>query len=181
MQASTFKPISALAELSKEWENEVRKTYLSQITENVRPETFAQKLTKREKMFDPWYLSPAISPDGTNMVYLSQREGFSIDMWLADARTGKVHDRLISSSRSADFESLRYMASSASFSHDGTQLAFTAKTDGQDALYIYDVRRRKVTKKLKFDLNGLQSPTWAPDGNQIAFSGNDGGFSAAGR
>lgn len=167
----------SLGELSSEWEGEVRKTYLAQVTENVRPETFAQKLTKREKMYDPWYLSPAISPDGSNMVYLSQREGFSIDMWLADARTGKVKDRLISSSRSADFESLRYMSSSAAFSQDGSKLAFVAKTDGQDALYIYDVRRRKVINKLKFDLNGLQSPTWSPDGTQIAFSGNDGGFS----
>jgi hypothetical protein len=166
-----------LQELSKEWEADVRKTYLAQVTEHVQPSTFAEKLTKHNKLFDPWFLSPAISPDGTKMVYLSQREGFSIDMWLADAKTGKVLDRLISASKSADFESLRYMSSSAAFSNDGTMLAFVAKSGGADALYVYDMNRRKVVKKLKFDLSALQSPTFSPDGTRIAFTGLDGGIS----
>ncbi|MEO5511328.1 MAG: peptidase S9, partial [Longimicrobiales bacterium] len=167
----------SLGELSKEWQAEVRKTYLMQVTEHSRPETFAQKLTKHDKLYDPWFLSPAISPDGSTMVYLSQREGFSMDMWLADARTGKVKDRLISSAKNADFESFRYMSSSAAFSNDGMSLAFVAKSGGTDALYIYDVRRKKVVQKLKFELSALQSPTWSPDGQSIAFSGIEGGIS----
>jgi Tol biopolymer transport system component len=166
-----------LGELSTEWENDVRKTYLTQVTEHSQPSTFAEKLTKHDKMYDPWFLSPAISPDGSKMVYLSQREGFSIDMWLADAHTGKVLDRLISSSKSADFESLRYMTSSAAFSNDGNTLTFVAKSGGEDALYLYDLKRRKVTKKLKFNLSALQAPTFSPDGSEIAFTGLDGGIS----
>jgi dipeptidyl aminopeptidase/acylaminoacyl peptidase len=111
------------------------------------------------------------------MAYLSQRDGFSFDLWLADAHTGKVKKRLVESARDASFESLRYMNSGAAFSADGRFIAFAAKSGGQDALYVYDLNRGKVTKRLKFDLNGIMTPTWSPDGSRVAFTGLDGGVS----
>jgi hypothetical protein len=166
-----------LAELSDEWSGEVRKQYLPQVTEFQRPETFAQRLTGHARLEDPWFIAPAISPDGERMVFLSQRDGFSFSLWLADARTGEVERRLIESSSSASFESLRYMNSSASFSPDGRYVAFAAQTGGQDAVYIYDIQRTRIIRRLKFDLNGVSNPSWSPDGKQIVFTGLDGGLS----
>lgn len=167
----------SLPELSQEWMNSVRKTYLPQVAEFQQPASFSQKLTHHDKLTDPWFLSPSISADGNEMVFLSQRDGFSFDLWLADAHTGKVLRRLVESAGHADFESLRFMNSSASFSPDGRLLAFAAQTAGRDALYIYDLKRKKIWKKLRFDLNGISNPTWSPDGRRIAFSGLDGGIS----
>jgi hypothetical protein len=166
-----------LEELSREWQSAVRSTYLAQVTEHDQPDTFAQRLTNHEQLFDPWYLAPAISPDGTEMVYLSQRDGFSFDLYLADARDGTVKRRLVRSARDASAESLRYMNSGAAFSHDGRYLAFAAKAGGQDALNIYDLRRNRVVKRLRFDLNGIQNPSWSPDGTRLVFTGLDGGLS----
>jgi Tol biopolymer transport system component len=167
----------SLEELNREWQSAVRSTYLVQVTEYDRPQQIATRLTQHERLYDEWYLAPAVSPDGESMVYLSQRDGFSFDLWLASARTGKVRKRLIESARDASFESLRFMNSGAAFSSDGRYLAFAAKAGGQDALYLYDLRRGRVAKRLKFDLNGISNPSWSPDDRRIVFTGLDGGLS----
>lgn len=166
-----------LDDLSREWMAEVRKEYLPQLADYQTPESFSKTLAKHDKMEDPWYLAPAISPDGNTMAVLTQRSGYSFDLWLADANTGKFKKRLIDASKDANFESLRYMTSSAAFSPDGKQLAFAAQTSGKDALYIYDLHKGRVVKKLKFSLNGVANPSYSPDGKHIVFSGNEGGIS----
>jgi hypothetical protein len=168
----------SLSELSAEWTAAVRAQYLPQVADFRRPATFSTKLTAHEKLEDPWYIAPALSPDGKDMVLLSQEGGFSFDLYLADARTGEIERKLIESARGAGFESLRYMNSSASFSPDGRYVAFAAQTGGRDALYIYDLHERRVWKKLTYDvLNGLSNPSWSPDGQRIVFMGMDGGLS----
>jgi hypothetical protein len=166
-----------LDELNREWQTAVRATYLAQVTEFDQPDRFARKLTNHDQLYDPWFLAPAVSADGNDMVFLSQRDGFAFDLWLADARDGTIRRRLVESARDANVESLRYMNSGAAFSHDGRYLAFAAKAGGQDALNIYDLHRRRVVKRLRFDLSGILSPSWSPDGKRIVFSGLDGGLS----
>jgi Tol biopolymer transport system component len=163
--------------LSQEWTAAVRQRYLPQLAVAQQPVRMARKLTAHERADDPWFLAPAISPDGGSMVFLSQRDGFFFDLWLADAVTGRIERRLIESARNADFESLRFMSSGASFSPDGRHLAFAAQTGGQDALYIYDLQDHRVARKLRFAMNGIESPSWSPDGRRIVFSGLDGGLS----
>ncbi|MGH7574853.1 MAG: BamA/TamA family outer membrane protein [Longimicrobiales bacterium] len=167
----------SLEELSAEWTAAVRKEYLPQVAEYEMPDDRAKKLTTHDRVEDPWFIAPAISPDGERMVFLSQRDGFSFDLFLADARTGAVQRKLIEAASNPDFESLRYMNSSAAFSPDGRYLAFAAQAGGQDALNIYDLERDKVTKQLKFELNGVSNPSWSPDGRRIVFTGMDGGLS----
>lgn len=114
----------SLEELSAEWTAAVRKEYLPQVAEYEMPDDRAKKLTTHDRVEDPWFIAPAISPDGERMVFLSQRDGFSFDLFLADARTGAVQRKLIEAASNPDFESLRYMNSSAAFSPDGRYLAF---------------------------------------------------------
>jgi len=166
-----------LDELSDEWLTQVRSTYLPQTVDMERPHQFATRLTDHESLSDPWFVAPAISPNGRRMTYLSQREGFFLDLWLADAQTGEPIERLVEASREADFESLRYSTSSAAFAPDGRRLVFAAQHGGRDVLYVYDVEARRVTRRLEFELNGIANPTWAPDGQRIAFTGLDGGIS----
>ena len=167
----------SLEELSAEWTAAVRKQYLPQVAEYKVPATFARRLTSHDRLEDPWYLAPALSPDGSQLVMLSQKDGFSFDLFLAGAETGEVERKLVESAKSGGFESLRYMNSSASFSPDGQYVAFAAQTGGRDALYLYDLRRKRLFRKLNFDLNGLSNPSWSPDGRHIVFTGMDGGLS----
>ncbi len=167
----------SLDELSSEWLTAVRRQYLPQVAEFQQPATFAQRLTVHNKLEDPWFLAPALSPDGSQMAFISQRDGFAFDLYLADAHTGKVRRKLVDAEKSSGFESLRFLNSTASFSPDGRYIAFAAQTGGRDALYLYDLKRKGVSKKLSFDLNGVSNPSWSPDGQRIVFTGMDGGLS----
>src|SRR3989440_1502567 len=81
-------------------------------------------------------LAPAVSPDGTRMVYLSDAGLFSIDMYLADAQTGKTIRKLVSSTRDPHLESLQFINSAGAWDADGNRFAFGAIVTGQPALQI---------------------------------------------
>ena len=167
----------SLSRLSDDWLKAVRQEYLPPLADRERPASVAVRLTDHARLWDPWYLAPALSPDGRQLVYLSQRDGEAFSLWLADARTGKPLRRLVAAERNAGVESLRFLTSSAAFSRDGRFLAFSAQTHGEDALCIYDVAARRIVRRLTFDLDAIAGPSWSPDGRRIVFSGMDGGAS----
>lgn len=166
-----------LGELSQEWMTSLRQKYLAQVTEHDRADRIAQRLTRHDQLEDPWYFAPAISPDGRWMTILTQEDGFLFDLWLADAHTGELEQRLVKGSADADFHSLRYLDWSASFSPDGRRLAYGLESEGKHVLVIYDLEKRKETKRLDFGMDGVWSPSWSPDGQRIAFAGSRGGIS----
>src|SRR3989454_10355417 len=69
------------------------------------------------------HLAPALSPDGRDIAYFSERNSFFVDLYLADAETGRVKRRLVKSTLNSNFESLRFIYSAGSFSPDGRYFA----------------------------------------------------------
>src|SRR5206468_5967755 len=53
-------------------------------------------------------VSPALSPDGSELVFLSERDGYSVDVFLADAATGAVRRKLVSTAVDPHFDSLQF-------------------------------------------------------------------------
>jgi len=173
-----------VAELSEEWIETVRTTYIPDVARSGYADERAKRLTRHA--FRPTskdfasYVSPALSPDGRRLVYLSDRGNdlYSFyDLWLASAEDGKVLARLVQAARSPDFESLRFLNSTACWSPDGLQLAFVAQVGGRDALYIYEVAKRRIVHRITIDLDGIVNPTFSPDGMRVAFTGLRGGIS----
>jgi Tol biopolymer transport system component len=124
------------------------------------------------------HLAPAISPDGSEVAYFSEADFFFVDLYLADANTGKIKRRLLKSTFSSNYETFRFLNSQASWSPDGKYLAFAGKRGGSDDLIILDVKRNRIVKKIALkSLNGVTTPSWSPDGKQLVFTGYDGGIS----
>lgn len=172
-----------LSELTEEWHDAARATYLPQIADHQNPEDFADKVTDHtfaDRGGSASFVAPTLSPDGKEIVYLSDQlqDLYAFyDLWLADVETGKVKKKLVKSARSASFETLRFLNSSAEFSPDGDRIVFVAKSGGRDALYIMNVRSKRIEREWTPDLNGLQNPSWSPDGQRIVFTGLLGGLS----
>ena len=165
-----------IEKLSDEWNEHVRKTYLPQIKEYDKPQAFARQLTDVRESRAGLHLAPAISPRGDKLVFISNKSLYN-DIYLASAINGEIISKLVEGERSADFESLRFFSTSISWSPDEQYIAFPAKVGARDALYVMDVRKKKVIRRIKVNLDGATSPSWSPDGSKLVFVGLQGGQS----
>jgi Tol biopolymer transport system component len=167
----------SLERLSDDWRDAVQTWYMPQITEHQKARTFARAVLNKKNSGGTYHVSPQISPDGRRIAYLSERNFFFIDLYQADAETGHVDRRLVRSSLDPNFESLRFVNSTGSWSADGRQFAMAVKSGDQDNLVILDVAHDRVVGRYRLGLNAILNPTWSPDGARIAFTGSDGGIS----
>jgi TolB protein len=109
-------------------------------------------------------LSPAWSPDGHKLAYVSFESGNS-QVYLQDIGTGAR--QLIASHP-------RGINSAPHFSPDGTKLAVTLSYVGNPELFIIDIASRKetrVTNNFAIDTE----PTFTPDGQSLVFTSDRSG------
>lgn len=169
----------SLEELGDEWKEAVQVKHLPQIASLQRARTFSAPLLSERRSGGAIFLAPALSDDGEHIAFLSNgsflRGEVFIDLWLADAKTGKRIKRLVKSTTNPDVEELRIIYSQSSFSPDGSQLAFVGQRKGKDVLNILDVERRQ-TRRIELPLEGVTGPAWSPDGMQLVVSGHLGGL-----
>ncbi len=166
-----------LDQLSNQWHDAVQKRFLPELNTKTRARAFANAVLTEKRSDGTLHLAPALSPDGAQIAYFSEKNFYFIDLYLADANTGEVKRRLVKASFSSNYETLRFINSAASWSPDGKYIAVAAKRGPQDDLVIIEAKNGKERKRIKVDLNGITTPTWSPDGSQLVFTGYDGGLS----
>lgn len=172
-----------LEDLGDEWKEDLQMKYLPQVAELERPRKIGGPIlnARRTGGIVPIYVAPVLSPDGKQIAYISTgsllRAEVFLDLYLADATTGKRITRITKSTLDPEFEELRYAYSQGAFSPDGRTFAFTAQRKGKDVLYLYDVRRKRILRRLDTPLQQMIGPSFSPDGRKLVFSGSEGGLS----
>lgn len=136
-----------------------------------------KKRPRRRRGATELNVGPALSPDGRYITFLSARELFTIDLYLADAKTGKVIRKLVSSDRDPHFESLRFIESAGAWSPDNRTLAFITFSKGDNFLSFVDVETRNIEHVKVPGLEAITNVAWSPDGHTIAISGQTTGVS----
>jgi Tol biopolymer transport system component len=125
-----------------------------------------------------FHVAPALSPDGQSIVFISERDRLSLDLFLADAATGRVTRKLLSTAADPHFESLQYIHSAGAWDREGRRFALTALSGGDPVLILMDVRGEGEPVEVPLDgIGEAYNPSWSPDGTRIVFSALKGGLS----
>lgn len=129
------------------------------------------KVIASEKTGGEMNVSPAISPNGNYIAYISSKNILSLDIFIVDAQTGKLVRRIESASFGAHVDSYSFIETSGTWSPDSRNLAIVIQSKGKNRLLVIDVENgSKKTYELR-DVQAFTNPAWSPDGNSVVVSG----------
>ena len=162
--------------LSAGWQREIERQYRPFLEGRTPPTQVGDRLLSTGDE-NEWSLSPSISPDGARVVFLSQRGLFTIDHYVADARTGQIQGRLTSSVRNPHFDALAFLNSAGAWSPDASQFAFVTFSEGDNEIAIANIADRRVVRTIDLgDVSAVHDVAWSPDGSTLVVSGMKGGI-----
>lgn len=157
-------------DLSKLWKDAFKKhfsTYLSSDKSGV-----VGKAVITDENGGKLNISPEISPNGRYVIFLSEKDIFSTDLFLADVRSGKIIRKVASASRDGHIDDFSYIESSGTWSPNSREFAFVGISKGDNILIIKNVDSGKTVKEVRLkEVPAFSNPTWNPDGKSIVVSG----------
>jgi len=141
------------------------------------PSDFGEVLLSREEG-SVLNTAPALSPDGTDIAFISFRGFNSLGIYHASVATGEVEGKLVETETDSHLESFEFIQSAGTWSPDGTRFVFSGVHDSDPALYFVTAADNMIAKQRIFpELGEIFNPAWSPDGESVAFSALVGGFS----
>src|SRR5690606_35185698 len=156
--------------LSNLWKNTIENAYKPLLKDTAQVPV--GKVIINEKNAGNTNVSPAISPNGKYVAFLSEKDLFSIDLFLADAQTGHIIRKLTSKISNSHIDEFSYIESAGSFSPDSRKFAFSVFSEGRNKLMVVDVENgRTLLTEGMGAVGEFSNIAWAPDGQSVVFSG----------
>ncbi|MBT8338136.1 MAG: PD40 domain-containing protein, partial [Gemmatimonadetes bacterium] len=162
--------------LSSQWKQAVVDAYTPLLEGRTPPDSVGERILDDQNAGNQ-NVAPSLSPDGQYIAFLSEKDLFSVDLYMADARTGEVIRKLSSANSDPHADALRFIDSSGTWSPDGSRLAYVVFSGGDNEINIVGTDNGKLQTRIKPEgIGAITSPAWSPDGRYIAFTGMKGGI-----
>ncbi len=160
-----------LETLSGQWQSALKTYYQPYIGETKKDNTLGKKLLSDENS-GRINVSPSLSPNGRYVVFLSEKDLFSTDLFLADAKTGKILNKVASLVKDGDLDNFNALESAGTWSPNSKKFAFIGIDEGKNVLVIKEALTGKTLEKISIPgLPAFTSPTWSPNGGIVVVSG----------
>ncbi|MCS6929302.1 MAG: hypothetical protein NZM43_07395 [Saprospiraceae bacterium] len=148
------------------------RSYYGQWTSKGKKERFPGKRLLSDENFGSMNISPSISPNGKYFTFLSERNLFSVELYLADARNGKVLRKVASTAQDGHIDQFDFIESAGTWAPDGERFAFDVYEQGRSVLLVKDVFSGKTLDRITIPgVPEFSHAAWSPDGRTIVVSG----------
>jgi len=156
--------------LSSLWKNSIQAAYKPFLKDTAQVPTGNKIIDYKNS--GEMNVAPAISPDGAYVAFLSEKDLFTIDLFLADAHTGRILRKLTSKISNTHIDEFNFIESAGAWSPDSKQFAFSVFSGGRNKLVIVNVANGHVVSEIPMGkAEQFSYVTWAPDGKSVVFSG----------
>ncbi len=156
--------------LSNLWKNSIEATYRPFLKDTVQKPVGHQIIS--DKNSGKMNLAPAISPDGNYLAFLSEKNLFTIDLYLADAKTGTILRKLTSKVSSNHVDEFNFIESAGAWSPDSKEFAFSVFNKGRNRMLVVEIPSGRVLQDVSMEkAEQFSNLSWSPDGKSIVFQG----------
>ncbi|MBD3345277.1 MAG: peptidase S9 [Chitinivibrionales bacterium] len=160
--------------LSVLWRKAIKNEFAPDLKGRINPSGYGTPVITGEGGLN---LSPSVSPDGKYVVFFSRRNIFTLSLYLANLKTGKIVKQLVRAQTNAHFDALQFTNTSGTWSPDGSKFAFVVFKKGDNSIRVININTLKTEGTYQFDeLEAITGIAWSPDGNKLAVTGTDGGI-----
>ena len=161
----------APAELTRQWHAAMRENAAAVRKGTRQLSDYGRAIERDPNELSTYNISPSISPDGRRLMFLSQRDLLSIDLFLADASSGRIVRKVTNTATDPHFSSLQTVNSAGAWSPDGRRFVLAVVHGGTAHLAVIDADSGRTEQEVPFPAVGeIFSPAWAPDGRAVVFS-----------
>jgi Tol biopolymer transport system component len=118
-------------------------------------------------------VSPVISPNGKYVIFLSEKNLLSTDLFLADAQTGAIIRTIAGQAKDGHLDDFNNLESAGTWSPDSKQFAFVGVKKGQNVLVVKDVMTGKTVMETAIKgVPAFTQPAWSSvDKNKMVVAG----------
>lgn len=156
--------------LSKLWKNSIESTYKPYLKDTVQKPVGLKLID--DKTAGDLVVAPAVSPDGNLVAFLSAKSLFSIDLFLADAHTGRIIKKVTSKVSNTHIDEFNFIESAGAWSPDSKRFAFSVFSEGRNRMVVVDVSNGKVLNDVSMEkAEQFSNLSWSPNGKDIVFQG----------